>query len=94
MNPALFSCNLQSMMQTSLKVLLLALLVGGIGAASAQEIPEPNELNQELVSARIQTLRDAGSQTGEETTLGSYEAVANWLGEAEVHAAAETPYVP
>ena len=75
------------------QILLLALLISGLGVASAQEIPVANELNQELVSARIQTLRDAGSQAGEETTLGSYEAVLNWLGEAEVHAAAEKTYV-
>jgi len=72
---------------------LLAILISALGAASAQEAPVANELSQQLVTARIQTLRDAGSQTGEETTLGSYEAVANWLGEAEVHAAAEKTYV-
>ena len=72
---------------------LLAMLISGLGAASAQEVPVANELSQQLVSARIQTLRDAGSQAGEETTLGGYEAVLNWLGEAEVHAAAEKTYV-
>jgi potassium efflux system protein len=75
------------------QILLLALLISGLGVASAQEVPVANELSQELVSARIQTLRDAGSQAGEETTLGSYEAVLNWLGEAEVHAATEKTYV-
>lgn len=51
------------------------------------------ELSQELESARIQTLRDSGSQEGAETTIGSYEAVLNWLGEADVHAATEKTYL-
>jgi potassium efflux system protein len=75
------------------QILLLVMLISALGAASAQEVPVANELNQELVSARIQTLRDAGSQAGEETALGTYEAVLNWLGEAEVHAASEKSYV-
>ncbi len=75
------------------QILLLGVLISGLDAASAQEAPVSNELSQQLVAARIQTLRDAGSQAGEDTTLGSYEAVANWLGEAEVHAAAEKTYV-
>ena len=61
-------------------LLLLAFLISGLGAASAQELPGTNELNQELVSARIQTLRDAGSQEGSESTLHSYEQVLDWLG--------------
>ena len=68
-------------------------MIGGLGAASAQETPDPNQLSQELVSARIQILRDAGSQEGSETTLDNYEQVLNWLGEAEAHAAAETTYL-
>jgi len=68
-------------------------MFGGMGAVSAQETPEPNQLSQQLVSARIQTLRDAGSQEGSETTLHSYEQVLNWLGEAEAHAAAEATYL-
>ena len=74
-------------------LLLLAMLISGLGAASAQELPDSNELNQELVSARIQTLRDAGSQEGSESTLHSYEQVLDWLGEAEVHTATEKTYV-
>ena len=73
--------------------LLLLLFISSLGIATAQEATESNELSQQLVSARIQTLRDAGSQTGDETTLGSYEAVLNWLGEAEVHAATEKTYL-
>ena len=75
------------------KILLLAMLISGLDVASAQDVPVSNELSQQLVSARIQTLRDTGSLAGEETTLGTYEEVLNWLGEAEVHAAAEKTYV-
>jgi potassium efflux system protein len=73
--------------------LLFTFLVSGLCTASAQETPEPNQLTLQLVSARIQILRDAGSQEGSETTLASYEQVLNWLGEAEAHAAAETTYL-
>jgi potassium efflux system protein len=76
-----------------LKILLLALTIGGMDAAPAQETPEPNQLSQELVSARIQTLRDAGGQEGSETPINNYEQVLNWLGEAEAHAAAEATYL-
>ncbi|MGB5290926.1 MAG: mechanosensitive ion channel domain-containing protein [Lysobacterales bacterium] len=75
------------------QLLLMTLLISGLGTASAQEPQINNELSQELVSARIQTLRDSGSQEGAETTIGSYEAVLNWLGEAQVHAASEKTYV-
>ena len=64
-------------------LLLLAFLISGLGAASAQELPGFHELSQQLVSARVQTLRDSGSQEVSETTLHSYEQVLNWLGEAE-----------
>jgi len=74
-------------------LLLLALLISGLDAVSAQELPGTSELSQELVSTRIQTLRDAGSQEGSETSLDSYNQVLNWLGEAEVHAATEKTYV-
>ena len=77
-------------MSIARKILLLVLMMGGTGAISAQETPELNQLSQELVSARIQTLREAGSTEGSESTLSSYEQVLNWLGEAEAHAAAET----
>ena len=80
-------------LSTFRNLLLLVLLIGSLGAASAQDLPGTNELNQELVSARIQTLRDAGSQEGSESTLHSYEQVLDWLGEAEVHAATEKTYV-
>ena len=80
-------------LSTFRNLLLLVLLIASLGAASAQELPGTNELNQELVSARIQTLRDAGSQEGSESTLHSYEQVLDWLGEAEVHAATEKTYV-
>jgi len=73
--------------------LLLILLISGLDAVSAQELPGTHELNQELVSARVQTLRDAGSQEVSETALHSYEQVLDWLGEAEVHAATEKTYV-
>jgi len=75
------------------QLLLLALLISGLDSVSAQEISGTSELSQELVSARIQTLRDAGSQEGSETTLDSYSQVLNWLGEAEVHAATEKTYM-
>ncbi|MGB5486948.1 MAG: hypothetical protein WBN06_06140, partial [Lysobacterales bacterium] len=75
------------------QILLMTLLLSGMGVASAQEPQTSNELSQELVSARIQTLRDSGSQEGAETTIGSYEAVLNWLGEAEVRAASEKIYL-
>ena len=75
------------------RILLMTLLLGGLGVASAQEPQTGNELSQNLVSARIQTLRDSGSQEGAETTIGSYEAVLNWLGEAEVRAASEKTYL-
>ncbi|MGB7453435.1 MAG: hypothetical protein WBM36_15015, partial [Lysobacterales bacterium] len=75
------------------QILLMTLLLSGMGVASAQEPQTSNELSQELVSARIQTLRDSGSQEGAETTIGSYEAVLNWLGEAEVRAASEKTYL-
>ncbi|MDX2417247.1 MAG: hypothetical protein QNK19_07290, partial [Xanthomonadales bacterium] len=71
------------------QILLMVLLLSGPGVISAQESQTGNELSQELVSARIQALRDSGSQEGAETTIGSYEAVLNWLGEAEVRAASE-----
>ena len=74
-------------------LLFLVLSSASLGAASAQELPGTNELSQALVSARIQTLRDAGSQEGSETALHSYEQVLDWLGEAEVHAATEKTYV-
>ena len=80
------------MMRVSRHIFLLTILIG-LNTASAQEIPEPNQLTQDLVSARIQTLRDAGSQEGSETTVDNYEQVLNWLGEAEAHAAAETTYL-
>ena len=44
------------------KWLLVALLIGAMYPASAQVTPGPNQLSQELVSARIQTLREAGSE--------------------------------
>ena len=75
------------------QILLMTLLLSGMGVASAQEPQTSNELSQELVSARIQALRDSGSQEGAETTIGSYEAVLNWLGEAEVRAASEKIYL-
>jgi chromosome segregation ATPase len=75
------------------QIFLLAFLITGLDAIWAQEIPVPNQLSQELVSARIQILRDAGSLEGSETTISSYEQVLNWLGEAEAHAAAETTYL-
>ncbi len=75
------------------QILLVTLLIGGLSAAYAQEPQAGNDLSQDLVSARIQTLRDSGSQEGAETTIGSYEAVLNWLGEAEVHAASEKTYL-
>ena len=75
------------------QILLMTLLINGLGLASAQEPQTGNDLSQELVSARIQTLRDSGSQEGAETTIGSYEAVLNWLGEAEVRAASEKTYL-
>jgi potassium efflux system protein len=68
-------------------------MLNGLGLASAQESQPVNELSRELVSSRLQTLRDSGSQEGTETTIGSYEAVLNWLGEAEVHAASEKTYL-
>ena len=71
----------------------MTLMVYGLGLASAQESQPINELSRELVSSRLQTLRDSGSQEGTETTIGSYEAVLNWLGEAEVHAASEKAYL-
>ena len=71
----------------------MILLVGGMGAAIAQDQDVTDALTQKLVSARIQILRDAGSQEGAETTVGSYEAVLNWLGEADVHAATEKTYL-
>ena len=61
--------------------------------ASAQVMPEPSQLSQELVSARIQTLREAGSQDGSDGTLDNYAQVLNWLGEAQAHAAAEKTYL-
>ena len=75
------------------QILLMILLISGLDVALAQEPQIDNELSQELVSARIQTLRDTGSQEGAETTVGSYEAVLNWLGEATVHAASEKTYL-
>ena len=71
----------------------MTLLVSGLGLAYAQELETDVALTQELVSARIQALRDTGSQEGAETTVGSYEAVLNWLGEAEVHTASEKTYL-
>lgn len=68
-------------------------MLGGVGVVSAQEAPEPNQLTQQLVSARIQILRDAGGQEGSESTIAGYEQVLNWLGEAEARAAAETSYL-
>ncbi len=75
------------------QLLLLAILLGSLGAVSAQEVSETNELNQQLVSARIQKLRDAGGQEGSDTTLDGYQQVLNWLGEAEAHKAAEKTYL-
>ena len=57
------------------QILLVVLLIGGIDTGSAQDQDVTEALTQELVSARIQILRDAGSQEGAETTVGSYEAV-------------------
>ena len=51
------------------QLLLIAIFLGSPGAVLAQEVPEINELNQQLVSARIQKLRDAGGQEGSDTTL-------------------------
>ena len=75
------------------KILLAMLLFAGTGFVSAQDPVGPNQLNQQLVSARIQTLRDAGSQEGGESPIAAYEQVLNWLGEAEAHAAAEKTYL-
>mgnify|MGYP001828824391 CR=1 FL=1 len=75
------------------QIVLMVLLVGGMGAVAAQDQDVTDALTQELVSARIQILRDAGSQEGAETTVGSYEAVLNWLGESDVHAATEKTYL-
>jgi len=75
------------------QILLMILLISGLDVALAQEPQLGHELSQELVSARIQALRDAGSQEGAETTVGSYEAVLNWLGEATVHTASEKTYL-
>jgi potassium efflux system protein len=75
------------------KWLLLALMIGAMHPASAQVTPEPSQLSQELVSARIQTLREAGSQEGSDATLDNYAQVLNWLGEAQAHAAAEKTYL-
>ena len=75
------------------QILLMALLFGGLNFATAQPTQDTGQLNQELVSARIQALRDSGSQEGTETTIGSYEAVFNWLGEAGIHAVAEKAYL-
>ena len=72
---------------------LLAWLLNGLSSASAQETPEPNQLNQKLVSARIQALRESGSQEGSETALESYQQVLDWLGEADVHGASEKTYL-
>jgi len=72
---------------------LLAWLINGLNFASAQETPVPNQLNQQLVTARIQALRDAGSQEGSETALESYQQVLDWLGETDVHAASEKTYL-
>lgn len=69
----------------------MTLMVYGLGLASAQESQPINELSRELVSSRLQTLRDSGSQEGTETTIGSYEAVLNWLGEAEVPTERRSP---
>ena len=80
-------------MNALLKIVFSTLMFGGMGVAYAQETQEPNQLTQQLVSARIQILRDAGSQEGSDSTLASYEQVLNWLGEAEAHAAAETNYL-
>ena len=74
------------------QILLMILLISGLDVALAQEPQLDNELSQELVSARIQALRDTGSQEGAETTVGSYEAVLNWLGEATVHASSEKTF--
>ena len=75
------------------QILLIILLISGLGAAYAQEPQAGNDLSQDLVSARIQTLRDSDSQEGAETTIGAYEAVLNWLGEAQVHTASEKTYL-
>ena len=80
-------------MNTLQKILLLGVMIGGMNAASAQETPEPNQLSQQLISERIQTLRDTGSQEGDETAIDSYQQVLNWLGEADVHAAAEKTFL-
>ena len=80
-------------MRSLRQILLMTLLISGMGVVLAQEPELNDDLSQELVSARIQTLRDSGSQEGAETTVGSYEAVLNWLGEAEVHAASEKTYL-
>ena len=73
--------------------LLLAVLMGAAGAASAQEEPAVNELTQALVADRVQVLRDAGATVADDSILSAYEQVANWLAEAEVHAAAEKTYL-
>lgn len=69
------------------------MLIAGAGIAPAQDAQETSGLSKALVSARIQVLRDSGSQEGEETTIGSYQKVLNWLGEADVHAASEASYL-
>ena len=73
--------------------LLLTLLLIGLQPACAQTTGQPDELSQQLVTVRIQALRDAGSETGSDTTLDSYQQVLNWLGEADVHTAAEKSHV-
>ncbi len=80
-------------MRGPIQFLLVIMLVSGAGFATALETQGNIELNKDLVSARIQALREAGSQEGAETTLGSYQAVLNWLGEADVHAASEAAYL-
>jgi potassium efflux system protein len=82
-----------SVLSTFRYIFLLAWLINGLNSASAQETPVPNQLNQQLVTARIQALRDAGSQEGSETALESYQQILDWLGEADVHAASEKTYL-
>jgi len=55
----------------------MTLLISSLGTVSAQQPQATTELTQELVAARIQTLRDSGSQQGAGSTIDSYEAVLN-----------------
>jgi len=79
-------CNYRSYELNPLpKILLLAMMIVGLDAASAQEVAQTEQLTLPLVTARIQSLRDAGAQEGNESLVQSYEQIGNWLAEAEVH---------